>query len=839
MMNNLLKYTLLFPLYLAGISCQAQSTKIHQEDEMSIRPPAFPLITVDPYLSIWSMDDQLAGSATKHWTGLPNQLQGLVRVDGKSYYFLGKEMTETSTLLPMSGMEGQWKYTYSQPNDSWMQEEFVEGVNWHTTKGAFTNGEDSPAPNKWTTKDIWVRRTFELDRTDFNDLLLNIHHDDNVEVFINGIKAYEKIGWVNAPIQITLPEEVKESLHKGTNVLAIHCENTRGGAFLDAGILEVIPSSVRIDTAEQISASVSATSTDYFFHAGPVALKVKFTSPMLPDDLEVFSRPANYISFSANSLDTQLHEVQVYLSASSDLAVNTTDQMVGGERLEIEGLTALRLGTVTQPVLQKKGDNIRIDWGYMYLTASDQHSISSTINFNQLSILDFVNHGKLTVEGALPDASAPVQGMITAAMALDFGKVGKKETTDFVTLAYDDIYSVQFFSVNLKAWWKKYGKSTAEMLQAARSDYESIMRAAKQFDERLYKDAKAAAGVEYAEICALVYRQAIAAHKAVEGPDGELYFFSKENFSNGSIGTVDISYPSAPLFLLYNPDLLKGMLDPIFYYSESGKWAKPFPAHDIGTYPLANGQTYGEDMPVEEAGNMILLTTAISKVEGTADYASQHWEVLTTWVEYLAKEGFDPANQLCTDDFAGHLAHNTNLSVKAILAIAGYGQMAQSLGKTAEAEKYTLLAKDFAQKWMDKAIDGDHYSLTFDQKGSWSQKYNLVWNNLLGLDIFPDEVAHQEVLYYLSKQEAFGLPLDSRKTYTKSDWVFWTASLAKSDHDKQALIAPMIDYINNTPDRIPVSDWHETTTAESVGFRARSVVGGYFMPVLKDYFLNK
>lgn len=353
------------------------------------------------------------------------------------------------------------------------------------------------------------------------------------------------------------------------------------------------------------------------------------------------------------------------------------------------------------------------------------------------------------------------------------------------------------------------------------------------------EDATAAGGKKYAELCALAYRQTLAAHKLVESPSGELLMFSKENDSNGSIGTVDITYPSAPFFLYYNPELAKGLMNFIYEYSESGRWEKPFPAHDVGTYPQANGQTYGGDMPIEEGGNMIIITDAVCQQENSPEYAKKHWKVLTTWVDYLVEYGLDPENQLCTDDFAGHFAHNVNLSAKAIVAIAAYAQMAEMQGLTEVAEKYNKIARDYAAKWAEMANDGDHYRLTFDKEGTWSQKYNLVWDKLLGLNIFPKEIVDKEIAYYKTRQNKYGLPLDNRESYTKSDWIVWTATMAPDQESFEAFIAPLHSFYNETVDRVPMSDWVFTDNDHRRGFMARAVVGGYFIKMLEHQNANK
>lgn len=807
--------------------CSSQSMA---QTKSELRPPAYPLVTIDPYTSGWSFTDNLYDGSVKHWTGKDFPLIGVAKVDGKTYRFLGAEELELRPLVKTSE-QGTWvgKYTTSKPADGWQKAGFDDGA-WKEGEGAFgTKENETMAKTQWGEEFIWVRRVADIkDNLKGKNVYLEYTHDDDVTIYINGIKVVDTGNACKKHMQVKLSDEVVASLKPGKNLMAAYCHNRGANGLLDFGLLvELDDTRFFHQTARQKSVDVQVMQTYYQFTCGPVDLNLKFTSPLFMNDLDLMTRPVNYISYEVASNDGKKHNVELYFEVSPQWALDLPHQESVSSSFTDGNLLFLKTGSRNQQILNKQGDDVRIDWGHFYLAAEKKNStyaigsgkeLRQSFNANNLKASSTQGYDKMVLLRSLGDT---------------------QKANGHLLIGYDDIYSIQYFGKNLRPYWNRDNNETiVSQFQKAEKEYGKLMKECASFDAKLMKEATEVGGRDYAELCALAYRQAIAAHKLVQAPNGDLVFLSKENFSNGSIGTVDLTYPGAPLLLVYNPELVKATMNHIFYYSESGKWTKPFAAHDIGTYPLANGQTYGGDMPVEESGNMLILTAAIAAIEGNADYAKKHWKTLTIWTDYLVEHGLDPDNQLCTDDFAGHFAHNANLSIKAILGIASYGRLATMQGMKEVGEKYTNKAKAMAAEWMKMADDGDHYRLTFDKPGTWSQKYNLVWNKLLKMQIFPETVAQKEIAYYLSKQNKYGLPLDNREAYTKTDWIMWTATLAPDKATFEKFVTPVHLFMNQTTDRVPMSDWVFTDSPKQRGFQARSVVGGYFIKMLENR-LNK
>lgn len=629
---------------------------------MKLRPPATPLITVDPYFSVWSVSDELNYSHTLHWTGTPHSIRGAVILDGVAYNFLGYE-------------------------------------------------RDS-----------------------------------------------KKI--------------------------------------------------------KQTSRDVDALSTYYTFENDLVKLSVRFTSPLLPDDLYTLSRPVSYMSVSVERVDGSVKDISIRVGAEKWICLDRHHQSpVTFEETDIEGVCGFRIGNSVQEPLNKSGDDTRIDWGYFYLCAAGEGSAD-----------EYLMHSG----GECPSLTVRAEE-------------GEEKLFLF---AYDDIYSINYFGTPLRAYWHLSGKSIEEAIGEAAREYESVRDRCDSFADSLSREARALGGEGYAELVSLAYRQVLAAHKLVADKDGQPVLVSKECFSNGCAATVDVMYPSSPLFIKYSPELLKAMLRPIYEYVGSGKWPYDFAPHDVGQYPLLLGQVYGYDsergcfkyedqMPVEESGNMIITEANIALASGNAEFAREHLDVLKGWAEYLMRYGNDPEDQLCTDDFAGHLAHNCNLSLKAIMGVMGMSIICDMLGEKGEAEDYASAARDMARSWAERAVNADgSYRLAFDLEGSRSMKYNMIWDKLWGTELFPSEIYESETAHSLANMNEYGLPLDSRCDQTKSDWLVWTASLASREEDFERMIAPLWDFYDRTPDRIPMSDWYDTVSGYHIGFRNRTVQGGLFIRLL-------
>ena len=597
--------------------------------------------------------------------------------------------------------------------------------------------------------------------------------------------------------------------------------------------------------AEQTRLTVDATRTRYTFRAGVVELDATFMTPLLADDLDLLSRPVTYLTLAVRALDAHAHTVSAYVDMTGEWAVNLPHERVFWNVQETGALRLAAFRSEHQRVLERAGDHQRIEWGAAYLAIGRGAGELLVGDIDQCRDT-FAREGRLTAAGLRSPQPRKVDynSDPVAAALLPLSPDGSQAT---VLIAYDDEWSVEYMHARLRPWWRRHaGTDPLAMLDSALRAFPAVEQRCRQFDQALAAEAASVGGDGYADLLALTWRHAIAAHKLVAAPDGRPFFLSKENFSNGCIATVDVTYPSAPLFLRFNPALLRAMLDPVIAYCSSPDWPHPFPAHDLGTYPLANGQTYrdfqtkrGPDeniietqMPVEEAGNMLILVAALARAEGHADYAATHWELLQQWADYLVENGFDPGEQLCTDDFSGALGHNVNLSAKAIMGIGGFAQLAAMLGYDALAAHYRSTAEAFARNWLQHGRDGDGTRLAFDQAGTWSLKYNLVWDRLLGLDLFPETERRRELAFYRTKAELFGAPLDNRGTLTKPEWMLWAACLADDRELLEDWIGRILRYANETPNRVPLSDLYFTDNGRKMGFQARSVVGGLAVALL-------
>lgn len=617
------------------------------------------------------------------------------------------------------------------------------------------------------------------------------------------------------------------------------------------------------DKLEQTGCEIRPMTTIYQFSHPEFDMELKFTSPLLLNDLEVMSRPVSYVDYRITPKDAEKHEAVVQFGFSGEFCVNETTQKVQVQLTH----NAICFSSGTENMLKNCGDDHRIEWGTFHVVAPDYVQESMSLRSYQLQLTSEYGDrqqpvNRLHMQGPHRECKGPdtyrvyekttVHPYYPTILIKKTFSVRDEAFSGNFTLAYDDVKSLQYFGEDIGAYWRKDGASFSQMLKAALDEKEEILLRVNEFEEHLLEQANRISP-KYADILSLAYRQTIAGHK-LTWHEGELQFVSKENYSNGCAATVDVTYPSVPLFLLYEPKLAEGMLNPIFKLLEQGMWEYDFAPHDAGTYPRVNGQFYGfsfrhrknrpnpvdSQMPVEECGNMLLCVAGICFAEKDMTYFIKHRTVLKQWADYLVREGFNPEHQLCTDDFAGFLAHNCNLSLKAICALGAYAKLLEQTAGDCESTKegseavfYRRKAEEFAAEWEKAACDGDHYRLAFDQPGSWSLKYNMVWDKLFNLRLFSQKVYDLELMWYKKQLHKYGVPLDGRMDGTKTDWEMWSTVLFDDKEYTDMVVDSMWSFLCDTPEHLVFPDLIFTSKPYVREFTARTVQGGLFINLLQ------
>jgi hypothetical protein len=135
----------------------------------------------------------------------------------------------------------KWRYTTTKPADDWFKPEF-DDRDWPEGDGGFGTAGTPGAivRTEWKTDDIWLRRSFELKAVPTGEILLRLHHDEDADIYINGVLAARVSGFVTEYGPVPMSADARKALKPGKNVLAVKCHQTKGGQYIDVGLDEWI-----------------------------------------------------------------------------------------------------------------------------------------------------------------------------------------------------------------------------------------------------------------------------------------------------------------------------------------------------------------------------------------------------------------------------------------------------------------------------------------------------------------------------------------------------------------------------------------------------------------------
>ncbi|KZV92933.1 DUF1793-domain-containing protein [Exidia glandulosa HHB12029] len=594
--------------------------------------------------------------------------------------------------------------------------------------------------------------------------------------------------------------------------------------------------------ATQTAFRFTASRSEFKFTAGPVELTVTFLSPVNTDDLLRQTIPFSYLSVAVASKDGAAHNVQVYNDISAEWVSTDPNADVYWNTTVSSAAISHSVGLRYQAPFEENRDLIRS--GTVYLSTPNGDGVTYQTGS------DAVVRGLFLSTGALSSTKdtrqpRPVEDQWPVfAHAINLGNITATPANKPVLFCIGHVrdpvvqYIVKGGALTERApYWRSRFANVDPMISFFLADWVNAMGVAHNLDARVDTEA-GKISKDYASLVKLSIRQALATFEVTLGKNADgsvntndVLAFMKEISSNGNMNTIDVIFPFWPIVLWTNPTIGKLLLEPHFQYQTSGLYPNKWALHDMGAhYPRANGHNDGNDeaMPVEESGNMLIMMLSYAQKTGDLSQIKQYYSRLQQWTEFLIEDSLIPADQLSTDDFAGRLANQTNLAIKGIVGIKAMGMIAELVGDAESAANYTAIATSYVEQFQTFAIakDGSHLTLSYGHDDTWGLAYNLFGDRLIGANIFPQSIYDMQNAWYKTKLQKYGIILDTRNTWSKSDWQLWIAAIS-DDELKHGIVSSLVRFYSDGINSTPMSDLYYVPEGRENAFKARPVVGGH------------
>lgn len=649
--------------------------------------------------------------------------------------------------------------------------------------------------------------------------------------------------------------------------------------FLGAPVGTDVP-----NTMAETALRITPTQSVFTFAGGGITLTVDFLSPVEPSDFMRQSIPLSDITMSAQSNDGSTHTVSIYMdiegawgsgSATDDIAWMPEEVSSGQTPLD-----AWSVGPAMPQVFSTK--NSYPEWGRVLWATSADSTLSKQ------SGPAATVRGRFLATGALNNSNDTDQPRAIStrpvfAFARALGTVGAVESRP-VTFLLGHVRdpAIEYFGQPIRSLWTKYFPDAETMLAFAFDDRATALKRAEALDNQITATAMTIGGAQYAALTALSLRQAFAATELINTPN-EPSLLLEEISSNNDISSVDVIYPSMPVFLALKPRLLRALLAPLLFYGESGRFPEAYAVHDLGTYPRVTGHDDGNDesMPVEASASMLLMVDAYiqkAPLKEAQAYASAHYPILKQWTEFLlqtptatvhgcpfsppggvlapvlAPVGLDSQYELTTLDALGCIAHSVRLGVKGLLAVGAMSQIAAYAGNLDDSTRYGSLAQTEAATWAAGAQNNDssHLLRSFrepttalspstaaEPDSDYELKFDFFADRLLGLNLVPSAIKSEEAQFYRSLETPKGILLQPETIkdkgmitpFTTVFWELWAATGTGDTELQQDVINEIYTYANTLEASRPFPDRYNPNTSYNQ-WEARPVVGGLFAPFL-------